>query len=428
MHYRKHDGDAARHMPNHRSRRQASQNLLLSGGFIALISINLIFYVGHYLTMVLTPPLLEARAASASEVGWVSSIFFLGAIVGRPFSARLIERVNPTPSLLTGFLLTATACAALPLTTTVIEVACCRIVQGLAMALITTALTVLAANHAPITRMGEALALFGISSNAAAFFAPALGVTLASSEGYSRAFLAAGASGVLCAFFAASMARSKKAPEASESLSPESGPRADHSDLKRRLAIPSLVIAAFGFTYCVHLSFIIVIVGERGVLAPEAGLYYAFYAAAIILTRLIGGRALDSRARGWLIALGNFAVGLAMIILGCTSSLPGLAVAATVYGIGAGHLYPGVLAQMVETTPTCRRGTATSCFYTAFEAGIAVAGPIFGWMAMWAGYGLALKIIAAIPVAGALLHLRFSGRPQEEYRHDRFLDRRHERE
>jgi MFS family permease len=398
-------------MPIHR-RRQASQNLLLSSGFIALISVNLIFYVGHYLTMVLTPSLLDARAASAAEVGWVSSIFFLGAIVGRPFSARLIERVNPKPTLLIGFLLTTTACAALPLTTTVVEAACCRVIQGLALALITTALTVLVANRAPVMRLGEALALFGISSNAAAFFAPALGVTLASAMGYSGAFMAAGVSGVLCALLAALMARSKKAPEVSEPLSPESASRADHSDLKRRLAIPSLVIAAFGFTYCVHLSFIIVIAGERGVLAHEAGLYYAFYAASIILARLVGGRALDSGARDWLIALGNFAAGLAMIILGCTSSLLGLAVAATVYGIGAGHLYPGVLAQMVEITPIHRRGTATSCFYTAFEAGIAVAGPVFGWMAMWAGYGPALKIISAIPVVGALLHLRFSGRPR----------------
>jgi MFS family permease len=405
-------------MPIHRRRRQAPKNLLLSGGFVALISINLIFYVGHYLTMVLTPSLLEAKAASASEVGWVSSIFFLGAIVGRLFSARLIERVNPGPSLFTGFLLTTMACAALPLTTSVVEVACCRLIQGLALALITTALTVLVANRTPVTRLGEALALFGISSNAAAFFAPALGVTLASAMGHSRAFLAAGVSGVLCALFAASMARSKKAPEASESLSPESAPRADHSNMKRRLAIPSLVIAAFGFTYSVHLSFIIVIAGERGILANGTGLYYALYAAAIILARLVGGRAMDSRARDWLIALGNLAAGLAMIILGCTSSLPGLAVAAAVYGLGAGHLYPGILAQMVEITPARRRGTATSCFYTAFEVGIAVAGPVFGWMAMWAGYGLALIITGAIPVGGALLHLRFSGRPQEGCRYD----------
>jgi predicted MFS family arabinose efflux permease len=405
-------------MPIHRCRCQAPKNPLLSGGFIALISINLIFYVGHYLTMVLTPSLLEARAASAAEVGWVSSIFFLGAIVGRPFSARLIERLNPEPSLLSGFLLTTTACAALPLTTSVVEVACCRVIQGLALALITTALTVLVANSAPVTRLGEALAIFGISSNAAAFFAPALGVTIASAMGYSRAFLAAGASGVLCALFAASMARSKKALEASETLSPESASRADHSNLKRRLAVPSLVIAAFGFTYSVHLSFIIVIIGERGVLAHGAGLYYALYAAAIILARLVGGRALDSRARDWLIALGNFAAGLAMIILGCTSSLLGLAVAAAVYGLGAGHLYPGVMAQMVEMIPSCRRGTAASCFYTSFEAGIAVAGPVFGWMAMWGGYGLALKIIGAIPIAGALLHLRFSERPQDGGRYD----------
>jgi MFS family permease len=391
--------------------RQASKSPLLSSGFIVLTSISLIFYIGHYLALVLTPPFLEGQGASASEVGWVSSLFFLGMLAGRPFSASLIERASPALSLLAGSLLTAISCAALPLMATAAAVACCRAIQGLAAAMVTTALTVQVADRTPIARRGEALALFGISANAAAFFAPALGLALANALGYSRAFWAAGVFSVVCVISAISMARSEKAPEVPEAEE-ENAPQTGQGDLKRRLAIPSLVIASFGVTFSVHLGFIIVMAGKRGISAQEAGFYYTCYAAAIIFARIISGRALDGRGRTWVIVLGNLAAGLAMILLGSTSSLAGMLAAAVIYGLGAGYVYPGVLAYMVESTPANRRGTAAASFYAAFEAGIAIAGPLFGWMAMWGGYDLALKVFGAIPVAGALLHLSFTRRPQ----------------
>jgi MFS family permease len=399
---------AIRSISTRRGNGQASKSPLLSSGFIALTSISLIFYIGHYLALVLTPPFLEGQGASASEIGWVSSLFFLAMLAGRPFSARLIERANPVISLLAGSLITAISCAALPLMATTAAVACCRAIQGLAVALVTTALTVLVADRTPVTRRGEALALFGISANAAAFFAPASGLALANALDYSRAFWSAGAFSIICFICATSMAQSEKAPE----VEAENAPQTGHGDLRRRLAIPSLVIASFGVTYSVHVGFIIVMAGKRGISAQEAGFYYTCYAVAIIFARIISGRALDSRGRNWIIVLGNLAAGLAMILLGCTSSLAGLLAAATIYGLGAGYVYPGVLAYMVELTPANRRGTATASFYAAFEAGIAIAGPLFGWMAMWGGYDLALKVFGAIPVAGALLHLPFTRKPQ----------------
>jgi MFS family permease len=390
---------------------QASKSPLLSSGFIAPTSISLIFYIGHYLVMVLTPPFLAGQGASSSEVGWVSSLFFLGMLAGRPFSARLTERANPAISLLAGSSLTAVSCAALPLMATAAAIACCRTIQGLAAALVTTALTVLVADRTPIARRGEALALFGISANAAALFAPALGLALANSLNYGRAFWAAGVFSVVCVIYAISMTHAEKAPE----VEAEDAPATGHSNLKKRLATPALVIASFGATFSVHIGFIIVMAAKRGISAQAAGFYYTCYAVAIIFARIISGRALDGRGRNWIIVLGNLAAGLAMILLGSTSSLAGLLAAAVIYGLGAGYVYPGVLAYMVELTPANRRGTATASFYAAFEAGIVIAGPLFGWMAMWGGYDLALKIFGAIPVAGALLQLWLPGKQNRSY-------------
>jgi MFS family permease len=379
----------------------SDQSSILSRGFIALTSISLIFYVGHYLALVLTPPFLEGQGASASEIGWVSSVFFLGTLAGRPFSARLTDRVSPLLPLLIGSSLMAISCAALPLMATTKAVACCRTIQGLAVALVTTALTVLVADRTPITRRGEALALFGISANAAAFFAPALGLALANAIGYSRAFWAAGIFSVVCVIWGVPVVRTKNEKVA------ENAPQTNRAELMRRLALPALIIASFGASFSVHLGFIIVIAGKRGISAQASSFYYTCYAAAIIFARIISGRALNSRGRNRIIVLGNLAAGLAMIVLASISSLAGLLVAAAIYGLGAGNVYPGVLAYMVELTPANRRGIATASFYGAFEAGIALAGPLFGWMAMSGGYDMALMVFGVIPVAGALLHSFF---------------------
>lgn len=380
------------------------------GDFIRLIPIGLIFTVAYYLVLVLIPHLLKSLGGSATQIGEVSSFFFLSVVIGRPCSAYFIERVGPATSLLAGSLIMALACVILPLMTTVRAVTWCRSAQGLAFAMVSTAITVLVADRTPAARRGQAFALFGISGNVAAAFGPALGLALLATAGYARTFLIAGISSLICSFFAASFIRRRKGRDAS--LIRDRNSPACSGNFKRKLIIPSLVIATFGVTYSIHLNFIVVIAGEQGLNDYHAGIYYTFFAAAIVFARLISGLISDRLGRGWLIVSGNLAAGLAMLILGWTHSLTGLLVTATVYGLGAGCVYPAVLTQTVELAPARRRGWAAASFYVACESSIAAAGPLFGWMVTRAGYNWALRIMGVVPLAGALLHLCCSFKPE----------------
>lgn len=171
----------------------------------------------------------------------------------------------------------------------------------------------------------------------------------------------------------------------------------------KRLVVPGFVLACFGFTYAIHVSFITVLTAKRGILNPGAGLYYASYAASIVAARMISGRLFDRFGSRWVIIPGNVLAGLALVALALTHSLPGLLVVAVMYGIGAGHVHPGVLARMVELVPAHRKGTATSLFYASFEVGILAGGPLFGALSAQAGYTTALLAFASLPIASVRL-------------------------
>ena len=385
----------------------------LQKSYLILISINLVFFVGYYIALVLVPPFVQRQGASTAQVGWITSIFFLAMLSGRPLSAYLIQQVGAPFSLLLSLVFTLAVCATLPFMTGFAAVAVCCAAQGLFVAIVTSSLLVLVVEVAPAEKRGEALAVFGIAPNLAVTFAPSLGLTLMNSGGIILAFWSAAAMNIFCALFVAFIKQSEKTqtPQNLKSFSETS--ETDKAAIKSNLIVPTLVIASFGLTYAVHLGFVVIIAADRGISNGEAGIYYTFYAAAIVFARLTGGRVSDRRGRGWVIVPGSILVGFAIMIFALTHSLSGLFITGLVYGLGTGFLYPGVMAQMIDLTPQHRRGAVIAHFYAANEAGIVLGGLLFGWIVEQTNYVVALSAFSVVPLLAALLHFLFSDKRED---------------
>lgn len=368
---------------------------------------NFVFYIGFYFTLAAVPVYVARQGAVAAQVGLVGSAMFLATLLGRPLAARLVAAPGRGATLLAGAVLSAGVAALYPWLGSPLWVAAGRALHGLALALFTTAATVMVADAAPAARRGEALGVFGASANAAAAFGPAAGLAVAGAAGFGVTFAAAAAVAGAAAALAVALGLTGRTPRAVPAAPvplPANG-AAGTAALVRRLGVPALVLASFGLTYAVHVNFVAILVAERGIPTAAAGLYYTLYAAGIISARLISGRLSDRRGRGWVIVPGNLVAGLAILALAGVSTLPGLLAVAVVYGLGAGHVHPGVLAHMVDLVPAGRRDFATAAFYAAFEVGVMAGGPLFGAAARQWGYSGALLALAAVPTAGALLHV-----------------------
>ena len=374
----------------------------MTKGVLALTATNFIYYAGIYVTFGVLQSYALKRGADPIQIGWIGSAFFLGALAARPVGAWLVVRAGRHFTLLAGSLLSAAACALLPLLTTPARISGGRVLHGAATALFSTSVTLLVADHAPPSRRGEALGVFGASTNAAAAVGPAVGLLLVHGLGYDWAFGAA----VLASFAGAAGAAAMLTPRSTgreRVLITSETPAGDR--LTGSLAVSSLVIMAFGLTYSVHVGFIVAVASARGMEGHVAGLYYTCYAAGIVTARLVGGRVSDRYGRGWVIAPGSLAAALAMVCLSIADGPSVLFAAAVIYGLGAGSVHPGVLSRMIDLAPAPRRGVAVAAFYAAFEIGIIVAGPLFGWMVSRAGYGGSLKVLAIAPAVGVALYI-----------------------
>lgn len=387
----------------------------LTKDFLNLVAVSFIFYTGFYLVIIAIPPFAESQGASITQIGWITAVFFLATMIGRPLAAYVIERTSPEISLLAGAVLTVFACAIIPFLITPAAIAFGRAINGLTVALFSTAFVFLAANHAPLERRGQALAIIGIPPNVAASFSPSLGLALVGAFGYSLTFLSASGFIAVCALLTVPLVKgtAKKTAAARDNHEADDISPSGIFSLRKSLTMPFLVIFSFALTYSIHLSFIIVMADDWDIPPQAASLYYAFYAAAIIIARIFSGRASDHYGRSWVIVPGNLLVGAALLILSQAHSISGLLITATLYGIGAGYVYPGVLAQMLELSPARRRGTATASFFIANESGMVIGGPLFGWLATLKGASFALVVLAFFPIAGALLHLFFSNKFKE---------------
>ncbi len=392
--------------PRHRPNRMQPLNqtptkpTYVTPEFLRLTATSFLFQIGYYLTLPIIPVYVKHLGASTTVIGWLGSAFFLSTLIGRPLAAFSVERLGTRPTLLYSALLATAVCVFSPWMLSPTQIAANRCMYGLVYALFTTAVTVLVADNVPSVRTGEALGVFSASVNAAAAFSPALGLLLSDQLGFTPTLVIAAGFPALSTL----LIHSESPQTLTTTVESASVATGEILQLIKPLVMPGFVLACFGFTYAIHVSFITVIAAERGILNPEAGLYYASYATAIIAARMTSGRLFDRCGSSWVIIPGNLLAGLALIVLAGTHSLFSFLVVAVIYGIGAGYVHPGVLARMVELVPDHRKATATSLFYASFEVGILAGGPLFGALSAQVGDTTALLAFASLPIASLFLY------------------------
>ncbi|MBX6377771.1 MAG: MFS transporter [Clostridia bacterium] len=379
----------------------AEQESFLTPGYLAVALTNFLQHLSLYVALPVLPLFVQSMGGSEVEVGWVGTAFFVATLATHPMAGRLADRAGRSRPLMLGGAVTLATLLAYPLAGHAWVLTAMRVVHGVAYAFFTTAATAIVADMVPQSRRGEALGIYGMSANVAAAFGPAAGLFLVKPLGFGLTFAVAALMGLVCLAFATWLART---PAAQKSGAQNAGVAVGGPEpaVTGRLLVPFVVLATYGFSYAVHVNFIPILAEERGI--EGAGFYFTVYACAIIAARSFTGRVGDRFGRTWMIVPGALVAAAGTALLSGVASLPRLLLTAVVYGLGSGSIHPGVLAQMVDLVPPHRRGTATAAFYASFQTGIAIGGPVIGWLVQEVGLRSALLATAAVCVCGAAIH------------------------
>jgi MFS family permease len=163
-----------------------------------------------------------------------------------------------------------------------------------------------------------------------------------------------------------------------------------------RVLVLSITMALVSFGYGALTSFSALFADELHV-TPRA-LFLAVMASAIVVVRLTFGRGLDrfGHRRVLIGCLAGPAVGL--LLLAAVGGKASLLVAALVFGLGFGLMYPSYTAYVLRHVLFSRRGAAFGAMLAAFDTGVGSGSSIAGWIIHRFGFRHAFAFSAVLAV------------------------------
>jgi MFS family permease len=99
-----------------------------------------------------------------------------------------------------------------------------------------------------------------------------------------------------------------------------------------------------------------------------------------------------------------------MLILGTANNNPEILLAAALEGAGAGILIPTIITLVTDRCSPDERGQFFSLCIGGFDIGIAIAGPLFGWIAEQVGYSNMYLFDAGLALIGFIIFITQSSR------------------
>jgi MFS family permease len=163
-----------------------------------------------------------------------------------------------------------------------------------------------------------------------------------------------------------------------------------------RVLTLSITMALISFGYGALTSFSSLFADELHV-TPRS-IFLVVMASAILLIRLTIGRGLDELGHRTALVrcLGVPAAGL--LVLAAAHSATGVIIAALVFGLGFGLMYPAYTAYVLRHVRFNRRGAAFGAMLAAFDTGVGSGSSVVGWLIHRFGYRQAFVAAAGLAV------------------------------
>lgn len=372
--------------------------------FAQLVLIEALFQFGAYLTNPVVSGYAVALGATLTVGGVLAGLSASMALVARPLTGWLADRLAKKSLLLIAaalFCVSAFGCA---LSTSVAIIGAFRVMAGVAFAFRSAAIIALVSLSVPPGCLGQAVGWTGIAQTVSCALGPAAGALVIGAAGYPASFAAAGVLFVIG--FAVCLAFREPrggGGAASEPRAPQPRRRARRGVrawLRAIIYVPNLPIALMaGLSIVPHgvAVTLLLTAGEmRGI--PGVSAYFAVYAVAALVSKPTAGRLTDRWGLRRVAAPALAAELAATVILALMGSLPAVLVAAALMGVGQGSAYSAIQAQAVRGVPAHELGRASNTFYIGTDIGMGL-GP------MVAGAVLQLAGVTAMFLAGSVLVL-----------------------
>lgn len=181
------------------------------------------------------------------------------------------------------------------------------------------------------------------------------------------------------------------------------------SGLRRDRILPLVTIFVSGAMFSFMATYMAPALHAKGV---GIAWFFTPSTAAMFASRFLAFRHVEAIDRRWVVAGGQALMATALLIVAAASGHGAVALAGVTFGFGYSVVYPLVSAWMSAGFEPSERAGPQAVFNAVFSVGLMGMPFPITWVIAWAGYGVALGVLAAMGLSMAtilVLH-RLSGR------------------
>ena len=335
---------------------------------------------------------------SATLIGLMTTVCTLSSLILRPLLGGLLDLYGRRKIVLIGTLLFAAATFFCGFTGVIGLLFFLRAVQGVGFSAHTTAVNTMATDILPEKRMAEGIGYMGLTGSVSLAIAPALAIQLSSGGHYRRSFVAAAAAGgvaVVCLL----LVRGKDEKHVPKK---KKGHLAEMFWEKAAVK-PALLMMVLGGCNAGLGTFLAIYAKSAGFTKEDISTYFVVNAVALALARFFGGRISEKMGHRLTMLVCTILCVIAYLMVPLAGTAYVLWIAAFLYGIGYGTIYPMLNAMAIVLSPREHRGTAMATFLTGMDIGIGFGAGIWGVVAD--GIGLRSMFITGGIVSAAVFLL-----------------------
>ncbi|MEX3622972.1 MFS transporter [Viridibacillus arvi] len=369
---------------------------IFSKPFIFLFVSNFLVFIGFDMLLPILPAYLLSINASTIQVGLVTTLFTIGAVLIRPFVGYyLID--NQRKSLAIG------ASAALMIITMLYPFLnfvwlflLLRIFHGAAWGVSTTANSTMVVDLIPKSRLGEGMGYFSISTTVGAIISPSIGILIYESFSFDVLIW----SSVVLSLLAVIALQFVKASPTT--VKREKKPfRFLDMIFEREVWFPALLTVITTLGFGAVITFLVLFGKQKGI--DHIFLFFLINATVATLIRPFTGKWYDKKGP-WSIIIVSAMLGfLSLVMLSYASNDIGLIIAAILFGAGYGTVMPCLQTWTVQKVSEEKSGAANATFFSSFDVGLGVSAFVLGIFAEWISLEMIFRIVSLSFIVVAVL-------------------------
>jgi MFS family permease len=343
-----------------------------------LLCLSSFFFFGSFNMILPELPDFLTNLGGADYKGLILSLFTLTAMVSRPFSGKLADKVGRIPVMIFGSVVCVICSLIYPALTSIYGFFVLRLFHGFSTGFTPTGLTAYIADIIPAERRGEAMGLLSTFNTLGMASSPAIGGWIVYHYSPNALFYCSSFFGLVAVLIFISV---------KETLAYKEPFHRNHLKLKkadlfeRSVIIPCVIMVLSSYSFGALVTLIPDLSTNLGM--KNKGAIFSGFAFASVLVRIAAGKISDKYGRRSVLYFSTLLIGSAMLLVGFATEQWMLWAGGILYGMAYGTNSPTLFAWVTDLSNENNKGRAFGSLYISLEFGIMIGALISGFLFAW---------------------------------------------